>query len=315
MTDTKENEKLTEKSLGDDLIRVRKAKNISRQDLAREVHIAEDVLEKIELSDWSSFPVDAYVRAYLNSIAQYLELDSKEILEKFYREKGGNFARFSQNVESFQLSSNPKGKKSSRKKNIFIVVLLFVIVVAGLYFSRSSFEFLFTANDMSEQITSADTVQSKVMIRDTLSFLLTDSVLTDIERVVLEKADSVTNDSLQKENPVSSSATIFFSADSSEKKKNTISVSHLEIQGKDSVSSWIGIRNQREDTLFVKEKKITGSNSFLRFSSEDTLFVTIGNRSGITKISLNGKEVSMKNSSKRTAKMVIFSGKLISGVF
>ncbi len=68
----KENE-----SLAAYLTRARIAKGYTIEDMVRETRISITYMKYIEAGDWNQFPVDAYLRGYLNSISRILELDYK----------------------------------------------------------------------------------------------------------------------------------------------------------------------------------------------------------------------------------------------
>ena len=84
-------DKSNDETLGMYLIRARKAAGISRETLAQTTHIYLEIISNIENSDWKKFPVEAYVRGYLNSICSKLELDKKKVLEWFSVEYGSSY--------------------------------------------------------------------------------------------------------------------------------------------------------------------------------------------------------------------------------
>ena len=75
-------------SLAAYLTRARIAKGYTIEDMVRETRISITYMKNIEAGDWSKFPVDAYLRGYLNSISRILELDYKEVLSSYLKEKG-----------------------------------------------------------------------------------------------------------------------------------------------------------------------------------------------------------------------------------
>ena len=84
-------EKLPEEHLGEFLIRCREAKGLSREELSEDTHVAISYLEWMESGQWKNFPVEAYVRSYLNSVSVRLSLDPKKVLEWYSKESGSAF--------------------------------------------------------------------------------------------------------------------------------------------------------------------------------------------------------------------------------
>ncbi|MDR1760736.1 MAG: helix-turn-helix domain-containing protein [Fibrobacter sp.] len=315
MADSKENTHRQE-SLGNYLARAREAKHVSKKALAEEMHISIDVLERIEAGDWASFPVDAYVRAYLNSIATFLELDGDDVVARFDREKGIETAKPAKAGET--ASADPKPKSSSRKGLLILIVLLCVVVLAVLFrLNNPKSEAAPPASASKAEIPAQDSLTEDSFLSEESSLILNDSIL--------EKVDSIASDLPKVSDSIPSSTTVFLSAGSGTEKtetevssaaaktKSTYS-SRLEFYGTDSTSSWIGIQKKPNDTLFVRETVLKKPGTFFEYGSNDTLYVTIGNRDGISKLMLNGKEIYLAKGSGKTAHMKVYSGKIISGV-
>ncbi len=309
MADSKENTPKRE-SLGNDLARAREAKHVSKKVLAEEMHISLDVLERIEAGNWASFPVDAYVRAYLNSIASFLELDGNDVVARFDREKGLAPAA----PEKTSVNSGSKSKKGL----LFLILLLCIVVLAVL----------FRLNNVPKPETAvlpapASDAETPVDSLPADSLFSVESPLVPDDSI-LEKVDSIASDLPKVTDSVSSSVTIFLSTDSGSEKNETkaspakmqavIYSSRLEFYGTDSTSSWIGIQKKMNDTRFAAEKILKKPNTFFEYGSNDTLYVTIGNRDGISKLVLNGKDIPLAKGSGKTTRITVHSGKIISGV-
>lgn len=63
--------------------------------------------------------------------------------------------------------------------------------------------------------------------------------------------------------------------------------------GSGVTNSWIGLKRNETDTSFLKETNISRQGSRLKYETSDTLYVIIGNPDAISKMILNGKEVSL----------------------
>jgi cytoskeletal protein RodZ len=83
---TNENERKTPERVGPYIRRAREAAGLSQEELAREVRLTQEVLKHIEQEEFDKLPVEAYIRSYLNSICQRLELDSNKVLHWFEEE-------------------------------------------------------------------------------------------------------------------------------------------------------------------------------------------------------------------------------------
>ena len=85
-------DKRPDERLGAYLTRVREAKGMSIEELATVTKLTVKNITLIESGDWKAFPVEAYVRGYLNSLCEKLGLESKRILDFYYMESGKKFS-------------------------------------------------------------------------------------------------------------------------------------------------------------------------------------------------------------------------------
>ncbi len=74
--------------VGDILHRERVVKRISLETVAKDLKLNIEYIKAIESNSFHLLPAQPYVRVYLRSIANYLMLDSDEILKKFFQDRG-----------------------------------------------------------------------------------------------------------------------------------------------------------------------------------------------------------------------------------
>ena len=103
--------------------RIKSGKTI--EEASRETKIAKKYLIAIENENFDIFPGETYLIGFLRNYAQFLELDSDELVLK-YRD----FKIQEQPAPIEQLTARPK---SSRK--FFLIDFFFIIIISGdLYF-------------------------------------------------------------------------------------------------------------------------------------------------------------------------------------
>ena len=133
-------EKNPNERLGEYLVRVRESQGLSVEDLSERTKIPTRILLNIEASNWKAFPVEAYVRSYLNSISSKLGLDVKTLLKAYAQEVGSNYAE--RDVEPLMQNIAPmtEEEKKPRSKAVPIaIIVIAVLFVVGLHFV-SNFE-------------------------------------------------------------------------------------------------------------------------------------------------------------------------------
>ena len=128
-------EKTPEESLGAYLKRVRENRGFSLEDFSKKTRVSLEHLREIEAGEWNKFPVEAYVRGYLNSISVVLRLDMPKILEYYSKESGSSYSKEFVAPASFASETEPLagGKVGSNKAGtkVFIVVLL--VLAAAIF--------------------------------------------------------------------------------------------------------------------------------------------------------------------------------------
>ena len=211
-------EKASNERLGEYLKRVRETKGISLEEFSLKTRISLEHLQEIEAGEWNKFPVEAYVRGYLNSIAVALGLDMPKILEFYSKEVGSSYsqeflasASVASTAESFAGGKLSSGK-SGLKTVLIVVVLLAAAFFAGVKFLNN------TSLDSQIQAPTPTPVQDSIVEDDTTSF---DAAVPDGAENVPPESVSVAQDtsamqvaldSAKKASAKGSSATIFITS-------------------------------------------------------------------------------------------------------
>jgi cytoskeletal protein RodZ len=76
-------------TLGEQLREQRERKNISLEQAAADTRIREKFLHALEAGDYASLPGAVYTRGFLRNYAEYLDLETEELVLLFQQERGG----------------------------------------------------------------------------------------------------------------------------------------------------------------------------------------------------------------------------------
>ncbi len=120
----------------------RKQKGVSLADVAQETKISMPVLEAIEEDNYERMPAMAFCRGFYSLYADYLELDTKEILERYTQTMSLRDTGYSKQArpplnksQTFNSFLEPSNVPSISGRGVFIALLLIGIVGSCLYFS------------------------------------------------------------------------------------------------------------------------------------------------------------------------------------
>ncbi len=292
--------KTSEESLGAYLKKIRESKGLSLEDLSQKTRISLKLLQQIEAGEWEKFPVEAYVRGYLNSISETLGLAMPEILAAYSREAGSSYSREFLAAETLSASDDSfAGKKLKQGKGgsktlLLVVALLAVAFFAAVYFLKPSL------NGEQPPAKSAPLPSANVE-EDTSSFVAdvpdgAENIPPESLSVAPDTLLPALPDTAKKVSLKGNSATTFIvSSDSREKAAED---SSSEIAGRLSVSltgndsaatSWVGIYHSLNDNKVLREGNIVSARSRISYSDGDTLCLVIGNPDAVGQMLVNGK--------------------------
>lgn len=201
--------------VGDILHRERVVKRISLETVAKDLKLNIEYIKAIESNSYHLLPAQPYVRVYLRSIANYLMLDSDEILKKFFKDRGITDTE-SSNAESERIKIDVEGdaNKPSISRYVLIIGVIIIGVVVfvignkmGWIKTGTSNENILVTDTLSEigqeeleafeSFDSTDslvdkTVDDSIMGLDSLNIMKDDKIIKDTLKFVIKSIkDSV----------------------------------------------------------------------------------------------------------------------------
>ena len=285
--------------LGAYLKRIRENKGFSLEDLSQKTRISLEHLQQIEAGAWEKFPVEAYVRGYLNSVSEALGLAMPEILAAYSKEAGSSYSREFLAAET--LSSGEEafpGKKLPRKTGnskivIIVLVLLCAAFLCGVYLLKSPRQVAPQPENSPSPVAEEDTSSFETDIPDGAENVPPESL-----SVAPDTLRSVSPDTAGKLSDKGNSATTFIVSsdsrsapvDSLRDESGKLSVS---IVGSDSALSWVGIYRSLNDNKVLREGNISSARSRISYSYGDTLCLVIGNPDAVGQMLVNGKRMNV----------------------
>lgn len=309
-------DKQSEERLGAYIARAREARGFSLDDLSSETKIGANYLQWIEESAWEHFPVQAYLRSYLNSVSDKLFLDRQKVLNWFAEENG---SKYSATIEEVFSSDYSEERKKSHLVPVVLVLVLLValgIVIYVMNLSDSGSKEVFT--DASATPAEPFMVENAQM-PEGAEMIPPDSVVSDSQYIADSlEADSIRHvvDSLAKAKDLPASATLFISSGSTapEAKAEPAAEpknykgSNLKFVASGNGTSWIGVKKTASGEVYAKQGNLTEAEQVFTYSGTDTLYVIIGNLAAVKSVTLNGSEVSLPGHSEGRSQRFRFIG-------
>jgi transcriptional regulator with XRE-family HTH domain len=143
--------------LGEILQKEREKQNLTIKDIERDTSIRALYIESIEKADYDVLPGEVYLKGFIKTYANYLNLDGTEMLKKYYEEKNASLPQeeipvtetvkpqilkppASTKIEAASTKNDFKERveKSRKTQQVLIGVVLAGLVVGGLYWGFSS---------------------------------------------------------------------------------------------------------------------------------------------------------------------------------
>lgn len=322
-------EKSPDEKLGAFIARVREERGMSVEELSAATKVSAAYIKSIEAGDWKAFPVAAYVRGYLHSICNKLNLNQQQVLKAYVAESGAPVDNDFEDVSNDQKLA-PLNEGKSKKKNLVVPVVLVLLVLAFLVVSHFLDLESLTTKQASEQQPSENVPAA---VEDSMTQEIPDGA----EAV---PADSVASDSVAKDSSANrfdvnamvsqavvdeavkksdlpASATIFISSDS---KKDSVAVeeapktkkTNFLLVGSGEALSWVGLKRHEDSNSFLKEANISKAGVKMVYNTNDTLCVTIGEPKAIAKMYLNGVETPLPEMKfGRVTRFRVFGGRIV----
>lgn len=325
-------EKRPDERLGAYLARAREARGLSVEELANVTKLTEKNISLIESGDWKAFPVEAYLKGYLNSICSKLGLDSKRIMDYYAGEAGTKFSSLLTPAAEKPVKVSPMTDEERKPRNKaipIVIVLLGLAFVVGSHFlgEMDSAESAqpaekATAVPAAEAPAVAEAVEEmpegavSVAVDTTAAdSVKADSSVADTAKASDEKVTQAVVDEAVKKSDLPASATIFISSTS--KKDDSLKVektsrTRIELVGSGDMHSWVGLKRHEEDGSFLKEANIAEQSAKFIYDTEDTLYVVVGEPRAISKMLLNGVVTKIPEVKYgRASRFSVFGGEIV----
>ena len=322
-------EKSPDEKLGAFIARVPEERGMSVEELSAATKVSVAYIKSIEAGDWKAFPVAAYVRGYLHSISNKLNLNQQQVLKAYNAESGAPVQNDFEDVSGGQKLA-PLKDGEIKKKSMAVPVVLVLLVLAFLVASHFlDLESLATKQSSEQQ--PAENVPAAVEdlmtqeIPDGAEAVPVDSLGSDsaakdsaVDRFAVDVTVSqAVVDEAVKNSDLPASATIFISSDS---KKDSVAVeeapktkkTNFLLVGSGEALSWVGLKRREDSNSFLKEANISRAGVKMVYNTNDTLCVTIGEPKAIAKMYLNGVETPLPEMKfGRVTRFRVFGGRIV----
>ena len=324
-------EKRPDEKLGEYIARAREARGMTVEELSEATKLSLTQIRSIEASDWKSFPVAAYVRGYLRSVSNKLNLNIDQVLKAYNAESGAPTRNDFEDVSSGKKIS-PLQEGETKKKSMAVPVVLVLLVLAFLVVSHF-LDLESLALKQTQEAQPAENVpvaEEAVMtqeIPDGAEEVPADSMVADsaakdssADRFAVDATVSqAVVDEAVKKSDLPASATIFISSDSKKEASNDSASeapktrkTNFMLIGSGEALSWVGLKRREDSNSFLKEANISRAGVKMVYNTNDTLCVTIGEPKAISKMLLNGKETPLPEMKfGRVTRFRVFGGQIV----
>ena len=329
-------EKRPDEKLGQFIARVRESRRMTVEELADAIKLGVQYIKAIEADDWKVFPVAAYVRGYLRSISNKLNLDADEVLRAYSIECGGTAEPvFEKSSSEIKLSPLKEGeiKKKSYAVPVVILLLVLAFLVASHFLDLESIALKQTQDSQPTEKTPAAQEESvgSQEIPDGAEAVPVDSLAaadstaakdSSAKDSSAKQSDATVSqavvDEAVKKSDLPASATIFISSDSkkdekaAEKDAPKTNKTNFVLIGSGESLSWVGLKRREDANEFLKEANISRAGVRMVYNTNDTLCVTIGDPTAIAKMLLNGVETPLPEMKfGRVTRFRVYGGKIV----
>ena len=310
-------EKNPNERLGEYLVRIRESQGLSVEDLSERTKIPTRILLNIEASNWKAFPVEAYVRSYLNSISGKLGLDIKVVLKAYAAEAGSSYAEHDAEPLMQNIAPMTEDEKKPRSKAVPIAILFIaVLFFVGLHFVTINENASDANANPPAAVASEEPPEMNQDMPEGAEAVPVDSIKDEKNEKVTQ---AIVDNAMKKSENLPASATIFISASS---KKDSVKAptgpvsdngrTKIELVGSGETRSWVGIKRDEDDDEFVKEANIATVDNKLVYTASGTLYIVIGEPRAIGKMYLNGVETPIPTPKfGRVVRFSVFDGRVL----
>ncbi len=129
-------------TVGEELKSLRESRGLTLREVAAKTKIQEAYLKALETGHYQDLPADVYVKGFIKGYADFLNLDSKDYLKRYIKERG-----IHSNIEEVKTPVPKKTRSLSRRSFIItpkktitgIIVLLVLLILSYIYYQVNSF--------------------------------------------------------------------------------------------------------------------------------------------------------------------------------
>ena len=120
---------MSDASVGEMLRTAREQRGDSLEVANRETKISTGVIEALEQDDFTSFQSDIYLKNFLRTYAQYLELDAGDVMAALERQRGGGARGASGATWDVEEQVVEEKIRSPRIFKRFVLPLLLILII------------------------------------------------------------------------------------------------------------------------------------------------------------------------------------------
>ncbi|MCQ2054227.1 MAG: helix-turn-helix domain-containing protein [Fibrobacter sp.] len=317
-------DKRPDERLGSYLARAREARGMTVEDLARVTKLTLANINLIECGDWKAFPVEAYLRSYLNSICGKLNLDAKHVLDWYSAECGSKYASLLADSPAKPTKVKPLNEEEAKPRSMAVPIVIIVLglaFVVGSHFLKEMGKAEAIVDQPKPAAVEEPVTQDSTEMPEGAEAVPVDSTQADSAAAKRAKPDSTVTqaqvDEAVKKADVPESATIFISSTSTKKDSAVVKpVSNhgktkFELIGSGEMRTWVGLKRHEEDDSFLREANIANAGTKMVYNASDTLYVVIGEPRAISKLLLNGVETPLPEMKfGRVTRFRVYDGKI-----
>jgi len=122
-----------DEKVGDYLRRAREARGLDLAHMAKSIRLSVEVIQAIEESRWGYFQIEAYLRCYLVSMCEKLQIDKTEVLKRLSAEINSTFKK-TEPISIIRPEANKNKEHKPPGKFPAVETIVVLIVVAILFF-------------------------------------------------------------------------------------------------------------------------------------------------------------------------------------
>lgn len=322
--------KVKSHTLGEKLKQVREKANVSLNEIAKNTKIRKFYLEMLEEGRFDKLPPDVYVKGFLNSYAEYLGIESADVMKLYEKERG--IQRSMKRSQSGLKSGEAKKSKfelpviSFTPKILASIFFAALVFFGGIYFYREVGEFskaprlvvLQPADNFSIEGSSVEVVGitdkegkiringQPVFVNDKGEFEETVSLQNGVNEIEIKAINRFSNEETKSLN-----VSAKYKTDIAQENSVGAVMGAQDEQEKESVKLEIKIREFSTWVLVTVDGKSIQNGTMLPgaiqlFEGKENISVTAGKANQVL-VKLNGEDLGVLSDDVGTVRDVVFT--------